>query len=56
MGRQCKGIQKYNFLTLGKVKISDVASGYTDSKIVKLIGKQEVIYVCAQTTCSVDIR
>ena len=41
---------------LGKAKISDVASGYTDRIIVKLVSKQEVIYVCAQTTGLVDIR
>ena len=41
---------------LGKEKIRDVASGYRNSIIDKLVGKQEVIYVCAQTTGSVDIR
>jgi hypothetical protein len=41
---------------VGKVKISNAASGYTDSIIDKLLGKQEVIYVCAQTTGSVNIR
>jgi hypothetical protein len=35
---------------LGKEKISDDASGYNNSMIDKLGGKQEVIYVCAQTT------
>ena len=41
---------------LGKEKIRDVASGYRNSIIDKLVGKQEVIYVCAQTMGSVDIR
>ena len=45
-----------DFPTLGKVKTSDVASGYTDSIIDKLVGKQEVIYMCAQTMGSVNIR
>ena len=56
MGRQCEGIEKQDFLTLGEVKISDVVSGYTDSIIDKLVGKQEVVYVCAQTKGLVDIR
>ena len=29
---------------LGKVKTSNVASGYTDNTIDKLVGKQEVVY------------
>ena len=35
---------------LGKVKISVVSSWYNNSKVNKLVGKQEVIYMCVITT------
>ena len=55
MGRQHKGIEKQDFLTIGQEKISVVASRYRNSIVDKLVGKQEVIYVCAQTTGWVNI-
>ncbi len=49
-GRQCKGKEKQDTLTLGKEKMSVVSSGYNNSINNKLVGKQEGIYVCVQTT------
>jgi hypothetical protein len=40
----------------GKEKMSVVASGYSNSVNNKLVGKQEVIYVCVQTTGWADIQ
>ncbi len=36
--------------------MSVVASGYNNSVNNKLVGKQEVIYMCVQTTGSTNIR
>ena len=43
-------IEKWDILTSGKEKMSVVPSGYSNSVHDKLVGKQEVIYVCVQTT------
>jgi hypothetical protein len=36
--------------------MSVVSSGYNNSENDKFVGKQEVIYVCVQTTGSTKIR
>ena len=40
---------------LGKVKVSDVLRWYNNSKDNKLVGKQEVIYMCVLTTGSTEM-
>ena len=40
---------------LGKVKISVVLRWYNNSKDNKLVGKQEVIYMCVITTGSTEM-
>jgi hypothetical protein len=40
---------------LGKVKVSNVLRWYNSSNDNKLVGKQEVIYMCVTTTGSTEM-